>query len=466
MTKMKTKAGSKTGSKAGKEAARFLAAHPGLVTLDAIFADLSGVVRGKRYPIAQLEKIMTEGLAFPASVFLLDTMGHSHDPAGRGFSDGDPDRVAVPIPGTLQAVPWADPPGCQVMITLKESDGSPTPTEPRNVLAGVVERLHAMDLRPVVAFELEFYLVDPARTETGGPQPPISPTTGQREAGTQVYGMVEVDAYAGLLEDISSACAAQGIPTGAITAEYAPGQFEINLQHVADPLRAADQCVMFKRAVKGVARHHGFQASFMPKPYLDAAGSGLHLHVSLLDKGGNNLFDGGKKIASPMLEHAIGGILDILPESMAFLAANVNAFRRYVPNIFVPIRRCWGLENRSVALRVPLGPGKARRIEHRVAGADANPYLTLATALAGVHHGITKQIAPPPPFEGNAGHAYDPDLPFRQRRALERLERSEVLAAYFGAEYIGAYIACKLAELETFENEISTKEYAWYLQAE
>ena len=453
-------------AKKSREVAKFLAAHPGLVYVDASFADLSGVVRGKRYPIAQLDKIMTDGLAFPASVFLLNTMGTSQDPEGRGFSDGDPDRAAKVIPGTLKVVPWADPPACQVMITLEEADGGPTPTEPRNVLAGVVERVRGLGLKPVVAFELEFYLIDPKRGAGGAPQPPISPLSGERDSGTQVYGMVEVDAYARLLDDITRACAAQDIPTGAITAEYAPGQFEINLQHVDDPMLAADRCVMFKRAVKGVARRHGVQATFMSKPYLDQAGSGLHLHASLLDKRGRNVFDGGKDVASPALRHAMAGILDIMPESMAFLAPNPNAFRRYVPNIFVPIRRAWGFENRSVALRVPLGPGAARRIEHRVAGADANPYLALATALAGIHHGITKELAPPDPFEGNAGHAYDPALPFRPRRALERLADSAVLADYFGADYVRAYVACKTKELDTFEDQISPHEYSWYLQAE
>ncbi len=456
----------KQPAKPPREVAEFLAAHPDLVHLDAIFADLSGVVRGKRYPIAQLEKIMTEGLAFPGSVFLLDTMGHSHDPAGIGFSDGDPDRIAKVIPGTLKPAPWSDPPSCQTMITLVRGDGAPHEYEPRNVLAAQAARLAELGLKPVVAFELEFYLIDPARGGTGAPQPPLSPVTGERESGTQVYGMVEIDAYAALLDEIARACAAQDIETGAITAEYAPGQFEINLQHVDDPLRAADQCVMFKRAVKGVARRHGYQVTFMPKPYLDAAGSGLHLHVSLLDERGRNVFDGGKEPASPVLKHAIAGILDILPESMAILAPNVNSFRRYVPDIFVPIRRCWGFENRSVALRVPLGPGKARRIEHRMAGADANPYLALATALAGIHHGIANKLEAPPPSEGNAGYGYDESLPFRARRSLERLAESRVLAAYFGPDYIAAYTACKQAELEAFENEITAKEYAWYLQAE
>jgi glutamine synthetase len=192
----------------------------------------------------------------------------------------------------------------------------------------------------------------------------------------------------------------------------------------------------------------------------------MHLHLSLLDKDGNNVFDGGDAPASRTLHQALGGILDIMPESMAMLAPNVNSFRRYVPNIFVPIRRAWGFENRSVALRIPQGPGEARRIEHRIAGADANPYLLLATVLAGLHHGITKEIEPPQAFEGNAGYAYDEAVPFRPRRALERLLESDVLADYFGPEYLRAYAACKTAELDTFEDHIGPREYAWYLQGE
>ncbi|MCH7796613.1 MAG: glutamine synthetase, partial [Proteobacteria bacterium] len=434
--------------------------------VDAIFADLSGIVRGKRYPIDHLAKLYGGAVAMPASVYLLDATGESHDPGGRGFSDGDPDAGVRIVPGSLKPVPWADRPGCQVMITLVEEDQRPYPFEPRNLLARVAARFAELDLRPVVAFELEFYLVDRERRPDGAPQPPVSPVTGARDRGTQVYGMAEIDAFAALLDDVAEACAAQDIPSSAISAEYAPGQFEINLQHVADPLLAADHCVLFKRAVKGVARRHGVQASFMAKPYLDQTGCGLHLHISLQDKTGRNVFDGGEAPASATLEHALGGILDILPESMAFLAPNVNSFRRYQPNVFVPIRRTWGFENRSTALRIPLGRGAARRIEHRVAGADANPYLALATALAGIHHGITNEIAPPPAFEGNAGFAFDEDLPFRVRPALARLIESEVLADYLGPEYPRLYAACKTEELEAFERHIGAREYAWYLQPE
>ena len=454
-------------AKAARDAAKFLAAHPDTAAVDAIFADLSGVVRGKRYPVDQLSKLLGDGLAFPASVFLLDTMGECHDPGGHGFSDGDPDRIAKVIPGSLKPVLWTERPTCQVMVTLSELDGSPYPFEPRNLLAAVLDRFRELNLRPVVAFELEFYLVDRERTADGAPQPPISPLSGRRDIGTQVYGMADVDSFAKVLDDIGAACAAQSVPTGAITAEYAPGQFEINLQHSDDPLLAADHCVMFKRAVKGVSRRHGLQATFMAKPYLAEAGSGLHLHVSLIDRAGRNVFDGGKAgIASPTLEHAVAGILDIMPASMTFLAPNVNSSRRYQPNLFVPIRRSWGFENRSVALRIPIGPGNARRIEHRVAGADANPYLALATALAGIHHGITRELAPPPPSDGNAGFASDPDLPFRPRRALESMLASETLATYFGGDYLRTYAACKTAEYDKFERHIGAHEYAWYLQPE
>ncbi len=449
-----------------KEAADFLAAHPEVKWIDTIYVDLSGVVRGKRYPIDQLGKLMTGTMAIPGSVFLLDTAGNSHDPCGYGFSDGDPDNPVQAAPGTLKPVPWAEAPTAQVLLRFFEKDGAPFRFEPRTIAQRVLERITELKLRPVVAFELEFYLVDRERTADGTPQPPLSPMTGQRDSATQVYAMNDMDAYALFLQEVAEACAAQDIPTGAMSSEYAPGQFEINLEHLDDPLLAADHAVLFKRAVKGVARRHGMQATFMAKPYAEQTGSGLHLHVSLLDESGRNVFDGGDQPASETLLHAMGGVLDLMPESMAFLAPNTNSYRRFKPNVFTPVRRSWDFENRSVALRVPLGEGKARRIEHRIAGADANPYLVLATLLAGIHHGITNQIDPGPRTEGNAGEAYDPEVPFRARRALERLQAPNGLSDYMGAEYIDVYAACKLAELDNFEAEISPAEYTWYLQAE
>lgn len=448
------------------EVASYLKQHPDTLAVDLLLADLSGVIRGKRYPVEDLATVWRSGVSFPASVFLLDTCGRSHDPGGKGFSDGDPDAIARPIPGTLKPVPWAKRPLGQLLLTFEDGKGNPLSFEPRNVLARCLRKIEELGLRAVVAFELEFYLLDKERTGGYLPQPPLSPLTGKRESGTQVYGMDQVDAFEDLLEDITQACDLQGIPTGAITAEYAPGQFEINLRHEEDPLAAADHCVLFKRAVRGVARKHGYQATFMAKPYPEEAGSGLHLHVSLFDDTGNNVFDGGSEPASDKLRHAIGGILHLLPESMAFLAPNVNSYRRFAPNIFVPISRSWGFENRSVALRVPIGSGRSRRIEARVAGADANPYLALATTLAGIHYGIVNRIDPGPPHEGNAGETFDDCLPWRPRRALERLLASEILPDYLGSDYPKLYAACKEAEYDEFDWLISPHEYDWYLQAE
>ena len=193
---------SKRQKKLPEEAARFLAANPGVATIDALFVDLSGVVRGKRFPIDQLGKLLGGGIALPGSVFLLDTAGASHDPCGYGFSDGDPDNPVVVAPGSLKRVPWTDPPGAQLLLRFLEKDGQPYRFEPRTVAQRVLERVHALGLRPVVAFELEFYLLDPERAPDGRPQAPISPLTGQRDTGTQVYGMNEIDAYAGLLDEV------------------------------------------------------------------------------------------------------------------------------------------------------------------------------------------------------------------------------------------------------------------------
>lgn len=450
----------------GARASAFLSQHPDIKAIDAFFADLSGVERGKRYPAEDLPKLMTAGVAFPASVFLLDTMGRSHDPGGKGFSDGDPDVIARVIPGTLAPMPWADLPQGQVLLSFETQEGAPLAVDPRNILAKVAGMLGELGLKPVVAFELEFYLIDPERAQGRAPQPPLLPGSQKRDDTTQVYGMSQVDAFGRLLQDVIEACEAQDIPTGAISAEYAPGQFEINLRHVADPLKAADDCVLFKRAVKGVARRHGVQATFMAKPYPEEAGSGLHLHVSLLDAEGRNVFDGGEEPASKTLLHAMGGVLDLLPDCMAVLAPNVNSYRRYEPNIFVPITRSWAFENRSTALRVPIGPGDARRIEHRMAGADANPYLALASMLAGIHHGIVNEIDPGARHEGNAGTGFDAGLPMRPRRALELMAASKTLPRYFGEDYPKLYTACKEAEYDEFEWLISPHEYDWYLQSD
>ena len=389
------------------------------------------------------------------------------DPEGMGFSDGDPDEVGFPVASTLVRSPWAQLPTAQVMLSLQSLEGGVYYYEPRNVLARVIERFQSLGLRPMVAFELEFYLLDLERTEDGGLQVPIGPLSGQRTGATQVYSMDDVEEFALFLDEVTTTCREQGVVTGAISGEYAPGQFEINLQHSDQLLEAADQCIMFRRAVLNTAKKHGYQATFMAKPWQQQSGSGLHLHVSLLDQEGNNAFDGGGRYGdlscgTDVLYHAIGGLKSTMADCMGIFAPNANSYRRFEPNIYVPVAPTWGFENRSVAMRIPKSHGHARRIEHRVAGADANPYLTLAAILASIHKGITENICCGDPDQGNAGDQVDPALPLDPGSAFAKTRGSAFLHQYFGEPYIKAYTSCKRNENLAFI-EGDKMDIDWYL---
>lgn len=452
--------------------AEYLRRHPHTRYLDAMVCDLSCVMRGKRYPVENAARLFRDGMMLPGGCFLLSVSGDSHDPEGMGFSDGDPDEIARPIVDTLAPSPWTSQPGAQVLLTLGGLDGAPYFYEPRNVLARVLARFEELQLRPVVAFELEFYLTDGARDpedeyDEEALRPPPMPLSGGRARDTQVYSIDQVEEFGAYLHEVRETCAQQGVDTGAISAEYAPGQFEINLPHDDAPLASADRCVMFRRAVQCVARKHAMRATFMAKPYADGAGSGLHMHLSLLDANGKNVFDGGgeyaqKNCASETLLHAIGGLQKLMAESMAVFAPNVNSHRRFIPNAYVPVSPSWAFENRSVAMRIPKSAAAARRIEHRVAGADANPYLALAAVLAGVHYGISHGVTPGAPASGNAGAQFDASLPQGLPAALAACRDAPVLSEYFGARYLRAYTSCKLNEHRAFE-ESGRTEPNWYL---
>lgn len=446
----------------------YLKAYPETRYLDAYYSDLSGIVRGKRFPVNSAGKIFNSGVMVPGSCFLLAVTGESLDPFGLGISDGDPDECAIALPETLVPMPWAQIPTAQVQLTLRNQDGDPYYYEPRNVLRRVIKRFESLNLTPVVAFELEFYLFDLHRDDNNHLRPPATPLSKLRNYGTQVYSLGEIEEYALFIDEVIRCCEMQNIKTGAITAEYAPGQFEINLDHLGDPLKAADQAAMFKRLVCGTARKHGMQASFMSKPYLDNAGSGLHIHISLIDEQGSNVFDGGGEFdsdafMSDTLAGAIGGLLDTLPDSMSIFAANCNAYRRYVPNIFVPTAPCWGKENRSVAVRIPRSNGASRRIEHRVAGADANPYLLLATLLAAIHYGITENLQPGEQAYGNASDKLSLQMPFDVESGIKKIKQSAVLKDYLGDKYIDTYAECKHLEFQAFKDRKIDDESCWYL---
>lgn len=445
----------------------FLDAHPEISSVDLLISDLNGVMRGKRIPRESLGKAYAGGIALPASVFALDILGNTIEETGLGLDSGDGDRLCRPVPGSLKPVPWvARGHQAQLLMTMEEFDGTPFFADPRQLLKRVLGRLTALGLTPVVALELEFYLVDRERTAAGLIQPPCSPVSGERATQSQLYSMLELDEYADLLEEVQGAAKLQGLPLDTALKECAPGQFEINLIHCDDVLAACDHAVQLKRLIKGVALRHGFEATFMAKPYGQEAGNGMHVHVSLLDEAGRNVLSeaGDDPLGSPRLRQAVAGLLALMPATMAICAPNLNAFRRLQPGLYVPMAPTWGFDNRSVALRIPAGPRAARRIEHRVAGADANPYLLLAALLAAIHHGLAEGLEPPPPSVGNAYDQVAPSLTNSWQQALDLLEADAVLGEALGRDFLHVYLANRRAERAQALQAVSQLEYDWYLR--
>jgi len=446
-----------------EQAHAWLAQHPQVRCIDLLLPDQMGIPRGKRVTADELAGVHRNGLLLPASMFALDVLGGTIQATGLGFDEGDADRICLPLPGSLAPVPWLGSHVAQMQVAMYEHDRSPFFGDPRHVLEAMLQRFAARGLTPVMAVELEFYLVDRERTAEGLAQPPRQPRSGRREDKTQINSMAELDEYSEVLSAIDAAARAQDLPTGTVLAEYGPGQFEVNLHHVDDALLACDHAIRLKRLIRGVALAHGLEATFMPKPYRDHAGSGAHLHVSLLDQAGRNVFAADDPAGSPLLRHAIGGLAATINDTMAVCAPTANSYRRFQPEAYVPLGPSWSVNNRGVAFRVPAGPPDSRRVEHRVAGADANPYLLAAMVLGGMLHGIERQLDPGPLLAGNAYRDSTPTIPLSWPEALTTFERSDFARDCLGERFARLYAQTRRGEMQDFSSYVSPLEYAWYL---
>ena len=443
----------------------FLAAHPTVANVDLLVTDPNGIVRGKRVRRDVLPKVFEQGICLPGSVFACDINGETVESSGLGFDRGDADDLCRPVPDSLTLTGWERGADAQVIMTMFDHAGRPFFADPRQALVRTLARYSELGLTPVVALELEFYLLDREPDADGRPQPPCSPVSGRRELSTQVYGIAELDDYSAFLAEVDRLAGIQGVPADTAVAEYAPGQYEINLEHVDDALVAADYAVLLKRIIRRAAEACGMDATFMAKPYAGEAGSGTHLHVSLLDEDGRNVFAAEDPLGSPRLAQAAAGLIATMPEALALLAPNVNSMRRFQPDAFVPITPSWGANNRTVAVRVPTGGPESRRIEHRVAGADANPYLVAAAVLAGMHHGLSAELAPPPPVVGNATAGDGARLPGSWLHAIETLAEGRILPDYLDPEFLRVFLACREHERRRFHETITPLEHAWYLRS-
>lgn len=445
------------------EAEAFLAAHPEIVQFEAFLTDPSGVQRGKILRRPELLGAYRNGRPLPCSILSLDIRGADVEETGLVWEEGDSDRVCRPIAGTLCPVPWRDSPTAQLLLTSYERDGRPTEADPRHALARVVEACKARGLHPVTAVELEFYLLDGEAAAELRAEPPTAPN-GFRQADLQAYLMQDLSDFSGFLDGLYEAAEATGLPARTLISEYSPGQLEVVLEHRTDALRACDDAILWKRLVKAVAENHGYAATFMAKPYGDRAGSGMHLHVSFADEAGRNLFAGDEPAGNALLRASIAGLEATMAEGMALFAPNANSYRRFRANSYAPVGPAWAIDNRSVPIRVTAGPPSARHLEHRVCGADANPYVALAAVLAGMLEGVEAGLEPSVPITGNGYAQIAPSLPRHWPDALARARRSEVLKRRLGERFHDVFLTVKEAECDRFFAEVSDRDFAWYLR--
>lgn len=451
------------------ELARFLRKHPKTRSMELLVPDLLGVLRGKRIRRADCDKVVKDGFYFCGGALLLDALGQTISGMPYTEYDGDPDLPARVVPGSIAPIPWSRTPAAQALFRIIGEDGAPFFADPRAVLERALRPFAKRGLDVVMATELEFYLLD-AEAEEPTPHAPLVPGVGRPQPGPQVYHPDDLDGVERFVNDVYDYCDAQGLPAESAISEYAQGQFEINLRHVGDAVLACDHAVLLKRVIKATAKKHGFVACFMAKPFADDAGNGLHIHMSLYDRNGRNYFSQGRaSLAEPpfgaRLRHAVGGMLKLMPESTAIFAPNMNSYRRLRADMFAPVDTNWGVNHRVVAVRIPASDENNLRFEHRVAGADANPYLVTAAVLAGVDYGLRNKIAPPRMVQQSQPIQPKLKLPNRWDKALDRFTRSKVLADYLGERYMHFYATNRRRECALFHNEVTSLDYDWYLRS-
>lgn len=443
--------------------AAFRAAHPDIATAEVFVADLNGVARGKLMPVDGLEKLAKGGVRMPLSTVGLDIFGEDVARSGIALDTGDPDAALIAIPETLAPMTWTEPRAATMQAMMGSLDGAgPAWIDPRGALGRVAERAAGMGLTAVVALELEFHLIDPAGDAAGRALPPRSPVSGAHLSGNQLYEMTVLRSFGPVLSAIAEACHALGAPADTAICEFGPGQFEVNLTHVADPMRAADHMIAMKRAVRGAARAAGFDATFMAKPYGDSAGSGMHMHLSLEGEGGNIFAEAENGGPNAAMRHALQGMLAHMADAMLIFAPHANSYRRFIPGSYAPMIPAWGRDNRGSALRTPEVAGPGARIEHRVAGSDANPYLMAAAILAAALDGLEAGEEPPPPVVGEPGEGEL--LPLTWMAAIERFEGSDFARRTFGADLARVIAEQKRQELEAMLARVTDAEYDAYLR--
>lgn len=435
-------------------------AHRNVEDIECITPDQSGVARGKMMPSKKF--ISETSLALPSSVFM-STISGDYPPNSSIFTypEGDGDLKLVPDCSTLCIVPWEEDPTAQLICDLIEQDGSYVTYTPRNVLRRVVAEYARYGYKPVVAPEIEFYLVN----KNPDPDYPLTPPVGRSGralGGGQGYSIAGVNEFDEFIDDIYHFSEAQGLKIDTLIHEEGAGQFEINLRH-GDPIDLADQVFMFKRTIREAALKHNLYATFMAKPIQDQPGSAMHIHQSVVDlESGKNLFSNADGTESLMLRHFIGGMQKHMANALVMMAPYVNSYRRLIPGAAAPVNLRWGYDNRTSAFRVPRASAKNCRVENRIPSSDANPYLALAGSLACGLIGIRDQILPQEPVTQTSTSS-DIELPRGLIEAVALFQSDNLLRDILGHRFINTYAAIKQQEFKTFMDVISPWEREYLL---
>ncbi|OYV35835.1 MAG: glutamine synthetase [Rhodospirillales bacterium 20-64-7] len=418
--------------------------------IEAFIIDVNGVPRGKWLHRDKAAALLGAGIAMPRSAYLLDIWGRDILDGGIAYDTGDPDGSCVAVPHSIARMGWAEGNAAQAMLTMREHDGSYFYLDPRGVLAKAVQGLAEAGLTAALGVELEFYLIE-AGTENCAIAPRGADPAGWRGWQIDAVGLGQVYEQEAVLREMLSAAAEQEIALETLVSE-------------SGPLRVADCATLFKRTIKQVARKHGLTATFMAKPYGDWAGSGMHAHLSLLDQAGRNIFAGDTARASPALYHALGGIIAAMPDTMLALAPHANSYRRFAPGLHAPTCSDWGHDNRLAALRVITAEPAATRIEHRVAGADCNPYLAFAALLGSALIGLEAKAEPGPESLGDKPAPGAQGLPLDWSAAVDKFAASPQAAAIFGPDFQRLFAAVKRQEISEFRCRVPDVEHDAYLK--
>src|SRR6185312_5347533 len=432
----------------------------GIEDIECITPDQAGVARGKMMPTKKFTS--NTSLALPSAVFMATISGrYPEDGNGFVYPEDDGDLKLVPDLSTLSVVPWEDDPTAQVICDLVHQDGRGVEFAPRNVLKKVVAVYKALGYRPVVAPEIEFYLV----RKNPDPDYPLTPPVGRSGrpiGGGQGYSIAGVNEFDELIDDIYHFCEGQGLEIDTLIHEEGAGQLEINLRH-GDPVALADQVFLFKRTIREAALKHDTYATFMAKPIQGQPGSAMHIHQSIVNsKTGSNIFKGEDGGETDTFAHFIGGLQRHIPNALVMLAPYVNSYRRLTQASAAPVNTMWGYDNRTTAFRVPRSDPAGRRVENRIPSSDANPYLALAASLACGLIGMNKALKPDAPILTTANEDQI-DLPRGLLEAVDLFEQDEDLRAILGEPFVTTYAAIKRAEFETFMEVISPWEREYLL---